>query len=67
MTNLRHLIHRTLDIGSGLILAVIIQILIFPLYDIHIEIWEMFHLSLIFMVVSIARSYLWSKYIFKYK
>ncbi len=67
MTNSKHLIHRTLDIGSGLILAVIIQILVFPLYDIHINIWEMFHLSLIFMVVSIARSYLWSKYIFKYK
>lgn len=67
MTNTKHLIHRTLDIGSGLILAVIIQILVFPLYEIHIDIWEMFHLSLIFMVVSIARSYLWSKYIFKYK
>jgi len=67
MTNSKHLIHRTLDIGSGLILAVIIQILVFPLYDIHINIWEMFHLSLIFMVVSIARSYIWSKYIFKYK
>ena len=67
MTNSKHLIHRTLDIGSGLILAVIIQILVFPLYDLHINIWEMFHLSLIFMVVSIARSYLWSKYIFKYK
>jgi hypothetical protein len=67
MTNIRHLIHRTLDIGSGLILAVLIQILVFPLYDIHIEILEMFHISLIFMVVSIARSYLWSKYIFKYK
>ncbi len=67
MTNTKHLIHRTLDIGSGLIIAVIIQILVFPLYDIHIEIWEMFHISLVFMVVSIARSYLWSKYIFKYK
>jgi hypothetical protein len=67
MTNIKHLIHRTLDIGSGLLIAIIIQILIFPLYDIHIEIWEMFHISLVFMVVSIARSYLWSKYIFKYK
>ena len=67
MKKTKHLLHRTLDIGSGFILAVIIQILIFPLYDIHIEIWEMFHISLIFMVVSIARSYLWSKYIFKYK
>ena len=67
MTSIKHLILRTLDIGSGLILAVLIQILVFPLYDIHINIWEMFHISLIFMVVSIARSYLWSKYIFKYK
>ena len=67
MTNIKHLIHRTLDIGSGLLIAIIIQILIFPLYDIYIEIWEMFHISLVFMVVSIARSYLWSKYIFKYK
>ena len=67
MTNTKHLIHRTLDIGSGLLIAIIVQILIFPLYDIDIEIWEMFHISLIFMIVSIARSYLWSKYIFKYK
>jgi hypothetical protein len=62
-----HLIHRTLDIGSGLIIAITIQILVFPLYGIHIKIWEMFHLSIIFMVVSIIRSYIWSKYIFKYK
>ena len=67
MTNTKHQIHRTLDIDSGLLIAIIVQILIFPLYDIHIEIWEMFHISLIFMIVSIARSYLWSKYIFKYK
>jgi hypothetical protein len=62
-----HLIHRTLDIGSGLIIAITIQILVFPLYGIHIKIWDMFHLSIIFMVVSIIRSYIWSKYIFKYK
>ncbi len=67
MTSTKHLIHRTLDIGSGLLVSLLIQILIFPLYEIHIEIWEMLHLSIIFMVVSIIRSYIWSKYIFKYK
>ena len=67
MNNTKHLIHRSMDIGSGLIIAITIQILVFPLYGIHIEIWEMFHISIIFMVVSIIRSYIWSKYIFKYK
>ena len=67
MTNTKHLVHRSLDIGSGLILSIIIQLTIFPLYNIHIEVWAMFHLAIIFTVVSIARSYLWSKYVFKYK
>ena len=66
MTNTKHLIHRTLDIGSGLILSIIIQLTIFPFYDIYIVVWAMIHLAIIFMVVSIIRSYLWSKYVFKY-
>jgi hypothetical protein len=66
MTNTKHLAHRSLDIGSGLILSIIIQLTIFPLYNIHIEVWAMFHLAIIFTVISIARSYLWSKYVFKY-
>ena len=67
MTNTKHLIHRTLDIGSGLIISIMIQILIFPFYGIYLEIWQKIHLSIIFMVISIIRSYVWSKYIFKYK
>ncbi len=67
MTNSKHLLHRTLDIGSGLILSIIIQLTVFPFYGIYIEVWAMFHLAIIFMVVSIIRSYLWSKYIFRYK
>ena len=66
MTNTKHLIHRTLDIGSGLVLSIIIQLTIFPFYGIYIEVWAMLHLAIIFMVVSIIRSYLWSKYVFKY-
>lgn len=66
MTSRKHILHRTLDIGSGLILSIIIQLTIFPLFDIHIPVWDMLHLALIFTVVGIIRSYLWSKYVFKY-
>jgi multisubunit Na+/H+ antiporter MnhF subunit len=66
MTNSKHLMHRSLDIGSGLIISIIIQLTIFPLYGIYIEVWAMFHLAIIFTIVGIIRSYLWSKYVFKY-
>jgi putative flippase GtrA len=67
MKSMTHLLHRTLDIGSGLVLSMIIQIVFFPVFDIHIRVWDMFHLALIFTAVGIVRSYLWSKYVFKYK
>ena len=66
MTNAQHILHRTLDIGSGLILSIIIQLTVFPWIGIFIDVWAMFHLALIFTVVGITRSYLWSKYVFKY-
>ena len=66
MTNTKHLVHRSLDIGSGLIISMIIQITVFPFFNIYIDIWAMLHLALIFTVVGITRSYLWSKYVFKY-
>ena len=67
MTNTKHLVHRSLDIGSGLILSIIIQLTIFPYYGIYIDVWAMIHLTAIFTVVGITRSYLWSRYVFKYK
>ena len=66
MTSSKHLLHRSLDIGSCLILSIIIQITIFPYFGIFIDVWAMFHLALIFTIVGITRSYLWSKYVFKY-
>ena len=66
MTNIKHLIHRTLDIGSGFILSILIQYIVFPFFDIYIDVSEMIHLALIFTVIGILRSYLWSKYVFKY-
>ena len=67
MTNTQHILHRTLDIGSGLILSIIIQIVVFPWFNIFIDVWAMFHLALIFTVVGITRSYLWSKYVSTYE
>ena len=66
MTNTKHLVHRSLDIGSGLIISMIIQVTVFPFFNIYIDIWAMLHLALIFAVVGIIRSYLWSRYVFKY-
>ena len=66
MTNIKHLIHRTLDIGSGFLLSILIQYIVFPFFDIYIDVSEMIHLALIFRVIGILRSYLWSKYVFKY-
>ncbi len=61
MTRKRHLMHSTIDIGSGYILAVLIQIFIFPFYGLYPRFIDMLTISLIFMVVSIARSYLWRR------
>ena len=66
MTNKQHILHRTLDIGSGLIISILIQLTVFPLFNIHLPIWDMLHLALIFTVVGILRSYVWAKYVFKY-
>ena len=66
MTNTKHLVHRSLDIGSGLIISMIIQVTVFPFFNIYIDIWAMLHLALIFTVVGITRSYLCSRYVFKY-
>ena len=66
MTSFQHVLHRTLDIGSGFLIALLIQYLIFPFFDLYPPIWDMIQISLIFTVVGITRSYIWSKYIFKY-
>jgi len=51
-----------IDVGSGFILAVLIQLLIFPLFDLHPTIFENLQIALIFMVVSMTRSALWRRY-----
>jgi ABC-type long-subunit fatty acid transport system fused permease/ATPase subunit len=67
MTNRQHFLHRTLDVGSGFILALCVQTLVFPLFGIDLIVLEQLQIALIFTVIGILRSYIWSKYIFKYR
>ena len=56
---MRSFIESLIDVGSGFILAILIQILIFPLFNLHPSILDSMGIALIFTVVSITRSWLW--------
>ena len=49
-SKLQSLIESVITVGSGLIVAVIIQLLIFPLYDIEITLFENIQLAIIFTI-----------------
>ena len=51
-----------IDVGSGFILAILIQMFIFPLFDLHPSILDSMGIALIFTVVSMTRSALWRRY-----
>jgi hypothetical protein len=56
---MRSLIESLIDVGSGFILAVLIQLLVFPVFDLHPSILDSIGIALIFTVVSITRSWIW--------
>ena len=58
----RDAIESVIDVGSGFFLSIIIQITIFPLFDLHPTIFENFQIALIFTVVSMTRSTLWRRF-----
>jgi len=64
---MRSLIESFIDVGSGFILAILIQLLIFPLFDLHPSILDSMGIALIFTVVSITRSWIWRLIFTKYK
>ena len=51
-----------IDVGSGFILAIIIQILVFLLFGFTPTIMENIQIALIFTGVSMLRSALWRRY-----
>ena len=48
----------TLSTFIGLVVAVLTQLIVFPLFDIHIDLDTNFLIASIFTVISIIRSYL---------
>jgi len=55
----RSLIESIIDVGSGYILAVMIQVLIFPLFKLYPTILDSLGIAAIFTIVSITRSWMW--------
>jgi len=56
---MRNLFETIIDVGSGLILATLIQLLIFPFFDLHPTVWDSFNIAIIFTIISMVRSFLW--------
>ena len=61
------IIESIIDVGSGFILAIIIQLLVFPLFGLYPSILDSMGIALIFTVVSMTRSALWRRYFRKRK
>jgi len=59
---LNSLIESIIDVGSGLFLATALQLFVFPFFGMHPTVLESFHIAVIFMCISILRSWVWRSY-----
>jgi hypothetical protein len=57
--NVRQLMESIIDVGSGLLLATLIQLYIFPFFDLHPTPMDSFQIAIIFTCISIFRSWFW--------
>jgi len=55
----RNLIESFVDVGSGFILALLIQIYIFPIFGLYPSVLVGIKIALIFTTISIIRSWFW--------
>jgi len=53
------LVESIIDVGSGYLLAIAIQLLIFPFFGLYPTVLDSMGIALIFTFVSIARSWIW--------
>ena len=60
------LIEAICDVGSGLLLAIGIQLVIFPFFDLHPTILDSIHIAIIFTGISLIRSWLWRLFFRRY-
>jgi len=64
---MKSLLESFIDVTSGLIIAILIQLFIFPFFNLHPNIIESFQIALIFTGVSIVRSWGWRLFFKKKK
>lgn len=55
------LVEQVINIGSGLVLALMVGQIVYPLYGYPVTLRDNLALSVIFTVVSIVRGYVWRR------
>ena len=63
----RCFIESFIDVGSGFILAILIQLYIFPFFGLYPSVWDSIGIALNFTVFSIIRSAIWRNFFRKIK
>ena len=63
----RDIVESVIDVGSGFFLAVIIQLTIFPFFDLHPSIFDSMGIAIIFTIVSMTRAALRRRFFRKRK
>ena len=56
---MRSFLESIIDVGSGFVSAILIQLYIFPMFNLYPSILDSINIALIFTIVSIIRSWLW--------
>ena len=56
---MKSFLESIIDVGSGFVLAILIQLYIFPMFNLYPSILDSINIALIFTIVSIIRSWLW--------
>ena len=52
-------VQSIIDVGSGFLIAILIQIFIFPLFDLYPSVVDSLGFASVFTIVSIVRSAVW--------
>jgi hypothetical protein len=55
----RSLIESFIDVGSGFLLATLLQLLIFPVFGLYPSLTDSAGIAMIFTCISILRSWIW--------
>ena len=63
----RCFIESFIDVGSGYLLAIAIQLLIFPFFGLYPTVLDSMGIALIFTGVSIIRSAIWRNFFRRFK